>query len=264
MKESIESYYIQLFSTISDKSCMECCKHFSKKAAVSNLGLNICKYDCTKCNVAIVAKDYFDNNLVDTTVRNLKVETDGSMANEDFVQLSDISGKIRAQVNVPNLLDTNILQGMKIVDLKKEKENLENENKEWKSAINENERVVQEATMTLKSQKEESDKKDRKIEELKKTVSNLLGKNTKLETEKTDLGTEKDDLHEKYIALDKENQELKKEVSKLKAKLKSEASEGDVIDESHKCLICYKTFTKNANLKNHIITVHNEKKTFQM
>ena len=135
---------------------MECCKHFSKYAAVSNLGLNICKYDCTKCNVAIVAKDFFDNNLVDTTVTNLKVETDGSMANEDFVQLSDISGKIRAHVNVPNLLDTNILQGMKIVDLKKEKENLENENKEWKSAINENERVVQEATMTLKSQKEES------------------------------------------------------------------------------------------------------------
>ena len=243
MKESIESYYIQLFSTISDKSCMECCKHFSKKAAVSNLSLNICKYDCTKCNVAIVAKDYFDNNLVDTTVRNLKVETDGSMANEDIVQLSDISGKIRAHVNVPNLLDTNILQGMKIADLKKEKENLENENKEWKSAINENERVVQEATMTLKSQKEESDKKEQKllekIEELEKTVSNLLGKNTKLETEKTDLGTEKDDLHEKYIALDKENQELKKEVSKLKAQLKSEASEADVIDELHKCLICY-------------------------
>ena len=156
MKESIKSYYKQLFSTISDKSCMECCKHFSKKAAVSNLGLNICKYDCTKCNVAFVAKDYFDNNLVDTTVRNLKVETDGSMANEDIVQLSDISGKNRAHLNVPDLLDRNILQGMKIVDLNKEKENLENENKECKSAINENERVVQEATMTLKSQKEES------------------------------------------------------------------------------------------------------------
>ena len=94
-------------------------------------------------------------------------------------------------------------------------------------------------------------------------MSNSLGKNTKLETEKTDLGTEKDDLHEKYIALDKENQELKKEVAKLKAKLKSEASEGDVIDESHKCLICYKTFTKNANLKNHVTTVHNEKKRFK-
>ena len=89
-------------------------------------------------------------------------------------------------------------------------------------------------------------------------MSNSLGKNTKLETEKTDLGTEKDDLHEKYIALDKENQELKKEVSKLKAKLKSEASEADVIDESHKCLICYKTFTKNANFKNHVTTVHND------
>ena len=112
--------------------------------------------------------------------------------------------------------------------------------------------------------KGETEKKEKelleKIAELTIIVSYLEGKNAKLEKEKKD-------LLKNYIASDKTNQELKKKVVDLEAKLKraSKENKDDIIDEKPKCLICYKEFAKNANVKHHVKTVHaeNEGKKFK-
>ena len=75
MKKCMELYYYQLFTKINGETCVDCCIHFSEKAADPMLQLDIKKYTCDLCNVTIdpiLQKDEKITNENETQKANMK------------------------------------------------------------------------------------------------------------------------------------------------------------------------------------------------